>query len=439
MTAIAGSIALVTGANRGIGRAFVDELLLAGATKVYAGARDPNRAAIDDDNVEVVQLDVTDPPSVAAAAAHCADVSLLLNNAGYFANKRLVLTDDPDAARQEMEVNFWGALAMTRAFAPILGANGGGAIVNVLSVAGAVPAAFMGGYSTSKAATYSCWARWPRTRRPHGGHGCNGANRPGCTPRRPGTARTSTSQTAHGRNPADAAMSTWADLRQVVFASSDPDRDGGQARALLGLGRGFGDPELADHGLTDDTMAVGQATFLEIVSPTTAEHPIAGWLAKRNGAAGYLLSIQVADIDACLLQCAAEGVRVTLTHVVQGHTIAQLHPRDMGVAAELDGISIRGAWFWDSLDIDRRAEARVDDVLAVEIAVAEPGRMAARWAAVLGLEAVENEVALGARVLRFVAAGADRGGLTAVELHAGSAADDGVELELCNTRIRLVH
>jgi NAD(P)-dependent dehydrogenase (short-subunit alcohol dehydrogenase family) len=154
MTAIAGSIALVTGANRGIGRAFVDELLLAGATKVYAGARDPNRAAIDDDNVEVVQLDVTDPPSVAAAAAHCADVSLLINNAGYFANKRLVLTDDPDAARQEMEVNFWGALAMTRAFAPILGANGGGAIVNVLSVAGAVPAAFMGGYSTSKAATY---------------------------------------------------------------------------------------------------------------------------------------------------------------------------------------------------------------------------------------------------------------------------------------------
>jgi len=130
---IAGSIALVTGANRGIGRAFVDELLLAGATKVYAGARDPNRAAIDDDNVEVVQLDVTDPPSVAAAAAHCADVSLLINNAGYFANKRLVLTDDPDAARQEMEVNFWGALAMTRAFAPILGANGGGAIVNVLS------------------------------------------------------------------------------------------------------------------------------------------------------------------------------------------------------------------------------------------------------------------------------------------------------------------
>ena len=67
MTAIAGSIALVTGANRGIGRAFVDELLLAGATKVYAGARDPNWAAIDDDNVEVVQLDVTDPPSVAAA------------------------------------------------------------------------------------------------------------------------------------------------------------------------------------------------------------------------------------------------------------------------------------------------------------------------------------------------------------------------------------
>jgi len=79
-------------------------------------------------------------------------VSMLVNNAGLFTNRRLVLTDDPDAARREMEVNYFGVLNMTRAFAPVLGANGGGYIANVLSVAGAFPAPFMGGYSPSKAA-----------------------------------------------------------------------------------------------------------------------------------------------------------------------------------------------------------------------------------------------------------------------------------------------
>jgi len=145
-----GCIALVTGGNRGIGRAFVDELLAAGAEKVYMGSREP----VDDapEGVEVVILDVTDQASVAAAAARCADATVLVNNAGLHARTRLVLTDDTDAARREMEVNYFGVLDMTRAFAPVLAANGGGAIVNVLSVAGAIPTAFMGGYSTSKAA-----------------------------------------------------------------------------------------------------------------------------------------------------------------------------------------------------------------------------------------------------------------------------------------------
>jgi NAD(P)-dependent dehydrogenase (short-subunit alcohol dehydrogenase family) len=79
-------------------------------------------------------------------------VNLLVNNAGRFENQRLVLTADPDAARREMEVNYFGVLNMTRAFAPVLGANGGGYIANVLSVADAFPAPFMGGYSPAKAA-----------------------------------------------------------------------------------------------------------------------------------------------------------------------------------------------------------------------------------------------------------------------------------------------
>ena len=150
----AGSVALVTGANRGIGLAFVRELAARGARKVYAGVRAPDEITDEFKELpaEIVPLDVTDLAAVQAAAVACPDVSLLVNNAGLFTNTRLVLTGDPDAARREMEVNYFGVLNMTRAFAPVLAANGGGYIANVLSVAGAFPAPFMGGYSPAKAA-----------------------------------------------------------------------------------------------------------------------------------------------------------------------------------------------------------------------------------------------------------------------------------------------
>jgi NAD(P)-dependent dehydrogenase (short-subunit alcohol dehydrogenase family) len=130
----AGSVALVTGANRGIGLAFVRELAARGAKKVYAGVRSPDTLAEEFAGLpaEVVPLDVTDQAAVAAAANACPDVNLLVNNAGLFTNTRLVRTSDPDAARREMEVNYFGVLNM--------------------SVAGAFPAPFMGGYSPAKAA-----------------------------------------------------------------------------------------------------------------------------------------------------------------------------------------------------------------------------------------------------------------------------------------------
>ncbi|GHF65842.1 short-subunit dehydrogenase [Amycolatopsis bartoniae] len=149
---IPGSVALVTGANRGIGRHFAQQLKQRGAAKVYATARTPER--VDLPGVEVLRVDVTDPDSIAAAAAVAGDVNLLVNNAGVSTAQNLV-TGDLDKIRLEMETHFFGALGMVRAFAPILAANGGGAILNVLSALSWMPHDGAGAYSTAKAAEWS--------------------------------------------------------------------------------------------------------------------------------------------------------------------------------------------------------------------------------------------------------------------------------------------
>ena len=149
---IAGSVALVTGSNRGIGRRFVTELLERGATRVYATARRPE--LVDVAGVEVLPLDITDQASVDAVAAAAADVTLLVNNAGITASGSL-LTGDLVGARREMDTNLWGTLAMVRAFAPVIERNGGGAIVNVLSALSWFAAPGAGGYAAAKAAEWN--------------------------------------------------------------------------------------------------------------------------------------------------------------------------------------------------------------------------------------------------------------------------------------------
>jgi NAD(P)-dependent dehydrogenase (short-subunit alcohol dehydrogenase family) len=143
------STALVTGANRGLGRHFATQLLDRGAAKVYATARRPELVTFP--GVEILQLDITDPASVAAAAQAAGDVTLLVNNAGVATGADLV-AGDPDLLRRDMDTNFWGTLAVIRAFAPQLA---GGAILNVLSALSWVSSPGAGGYAASKSAEWS--------------------------------------------------------------------------------------------------------------------------------------------------------------------------------------------------------------------------------------------------------------------------------------------
>lgn len=145
-------VALVTGANRGIGRTFVEELLARGARKVYATARRPE--AIDIPGVEVVRLDLTDPASVTAAAEAAQDVTLVVNNAGISTGAGL-LTGDMTEIRREMDTHYFGTLGVIRAFAPVLAANGGGGIVNILSALSWFAAPGSGGYAAAKAAEWN--------------------------------------------------------------------------------------------------------------------------------------------------------------------------------------------------------------------------------------------------------------------------------------------
>ncbi|ADI85875.1 SDR family oxidoreductase [Geobacter sulfurreducens] len=154
-----GKNVLITGANGGIGRALVMALLERGAAKVYAAARSADAVAelIDgsSDQVMAVRLDVTQSASVRGAAEQCRDVELVINNAGVNRCMGFMGSSAMEDARLEMEVNYFGTLAMCRAFAPVLASRGGGAIVNVCSIIGLVNLPVNGTYCASKAAGHS--------------------------------------------------------------------------------------------------------------------------------------------------------------------------------------------------------------------------------------------------------------------------------------------
>jgi NAD(P)-dependent dehydrogenase (short-subunit alcohol dehydrogenase family) len=144
---------LVTGANRGIGLAFARQALERGARRVYAAARNPSSVTLA--GVEPLQLDVTSDDDVAAAVRRCDDVTVLINNAGIAEVGGVLGADAIAAARRQLETNFFGPLRLSRAFAPVLARHGGGAIVNVLSIASWISAPALAVYGTTKSAAWA--------------------------------------------------------------------------------------------------------------------------------------------------------------------------------------------------------------------------------------------------------------------------------------------
>lgn len=150
---IENSVVLVTGANRGIGLAFAQALLARGARKVYAAARNP--ATVTLPGVQALQLDVTNPQEIAAAVQRASDVTLVINNAGIAQPGGFLAADSDAVTRRIFETNVFGVLNMSKAFAPVLKANGGGALLNVLSIASWVNGGELAAYSASKSAAWS--------------------------------------------------------------------------------------------------------------------------------------------------------------------------------------------------------------------------------------------------------------------------------------------
>ena len=147
------AVVFITGANRGLGLEFARQAVARGARKVYAGVRDPSGVTLP--GVVPVRLDLNDPAQVAEAVANCGDVTLVVNNAGIAAPGDLLAPDSIEALQRMFDTNVLGMLRVSQGFAPVLAKNGGGALLNVLSVASWISSTFLGAYAVSKSAAWS--------------------------------------------------------------------------------------------------------------------------------------------------------------------------------------------------------------------------------------------------------------------------------------------
>lgn len=195
-------------------------------------------------------------------------------------------------------------------------------------------------------------------------------------------------------------------IRQVIIGAGDMDTASKELREAFGLAKGFADPLLEDIGMDDETFRVGPEAHLELVGALKPEAPIARWCEKVGGGGGYGLAIQVPASGPFLERAAGLGVRTIEDLVVYERRIVQLHPSDLGILVELDEIPEPEQWFWDGVEADVSENPVIDDVLAVEVASADPDALARKWATLFDVEVgvVDGvrQIPVGSRTVRFV-------------------------------------
>lgn len=225
-----------------------------------------------------------------------------------------------------------------------------------------------------------------------------------------------------------APTTSWAKLRQVVIATTHHGADTAAVREAFGLGEGFADPELAKISLVDATLPVSAGRYLELVGSTDGVGPVGRWLSKIGGRGGFVLSVQHPDPDAVRERCRTLGVRVPIDELAFGRTVLQLHPKDVGLVLEIDGIADRDEWFWDDIDPGPEAGARVDEIVGVEVPVADPAAMNVLWHRLLDLgePAVPDEIELGGAFVKFVPGGPSADWTVVLRTASAAAVDPGL-------------
>lgn len=196
---------------------------------------------------------------------------------------------------------------------------------------------------------------------------------------------------------------SWAKLRQVIVAADDNAAAGQLLRSRLGVGKGFVDPGLETINMDDNTIPIGNGSYIEIISPRDPATSLGRWLAKAGGSGGYMLAVQVSDVVAVRQRAKEMGIAEILADVVQGYELAQLSPWELGLIIEVDGIPDPDKWYWDHLNVLPESDAAISDIVGVEIAVPDPLAVARVWQTLLDLPSDDpRSVDLGGRKVSFI-------------------------------------
>jgi hypothetical protein len=234
-------------------------------------------------------------------------------------------------------------------------------------------------------------------------------------------------------------MTALPAVRQLVFLAADLDATLAAARSELGLNEGVDDSEgMAKLGFVHQVLAIDR-TFLEFTAPLGPD-TMPGKLVAKRGDIGYMVVMQVDDVEAAKERAAARGLKPVYETPYEGHTITQWHPRDFGTLAEIDQLRPSDTWYMAPKIFEVGSTSVVGDFTAIELAVRDPRAIAATWAAVLDVPLGADGVSLdlSGRAVRFIPVADDGGeGLVAVELPATDRAHAGRTLQLSGVQFRL--